>query len=160
MRHGNKINHLSRTTAHRKALLSNLAKALITHKRITTTLAKAKELRIFVEPLITKAKANTTHTRRMVFAALQDKEAVKELFDNIREKVANRPGGYTRILRMGFRAGDDAEMCIIELVDYNEISVEKAEKAETGRRTRRGRKKAAEETEVVDEQDEQDSTEA
>jgi large subunit ribosomal protein L17 len=144
MRHGNKINHLSRTTAHRKALLSNLAKALITHKRITTTLAKAKELRIFVEPLITKAKANTTHSRRMVFAALQDKEAVKELFDNVREKVANRPGGYTRIIRMGFRSGDDAEVCFIELVDFNELTVEKAENAETGRRTRRGRKKAAE----------------
>ncbi len=147
MRHGNKINHLSRTTAHRKALLSNLAKALITHKRITTTLAKAKELRIFVEPLITKAKANTTHSRRMVFAALQDKEAVKELFDNVREKVANRPGGYTRIIRMGFRSGDDAEVCFIELVDFNELTVEKAENAETGRRTRRGRKKAAEEAE-------------
>ncbi len=144
MRHGNKINHLGRTTGHRLALLRNLSCALITHKRISTTLAKAKELRTFVEPLITKAKANTTHTRRMVFGSLQNKEAVKELFDVISEKVGDRPGGYTRVLKTGFRKGDAAEMCIIELVDYNEAMLKTSgDKEGTAKRTRRSRSKKA-----------------
>jgi large subunit ribosomal protein L17 len=138
MRHGNKINHLGRTTAHRAALLRNLTIALFTHKRITTTLAKAKELRTFVEPLITKAKDNTTHNRRMVFSSLQNKEAVKELFGEIRDKVGDRPGGYTRILRTGFRLGDAAETCFIELVDFNEAML-KTNAPETKKRTRRSR---------------------
>jgi large subunit ribosomal protein L17 len=138
MRHGNKINHLGRKTAHRAALLRNLAIALFTHKRITTTLAKAKELRTFVEPLITKAKTNDTHNRRMVFSALQNKEAVKEVFDVIRDKVGDRPGGYTRILRTGFRLGDAAETCFIELVDFNEAML-KTNAPETKKRTRRSR---------------------
>ena len=138
MRHGNKINHLGRKTAHRAALLRNLAIALFTHKRITTTLAKAKELRTFVEPLITKAKTNTTHNRRMVFSSLQNKEAVKELFDVIRDKVGDRPGGYTRILRTGFRLGDAAETCFIELVDFNEAML-KTDAPVEKKRTRRSR---------------------
>jgi large subunit ribosomal protein L17 len=120
MRHNKKFNHLGRKTAHRKAMLSNMAISLIEHKRIATTLAKAKALRVYVEPLLNKAKDDTTHSRRTVFANLQNKEAVTELFQNISLKIANRPGGYTRILRTGFRLGDNAEMCIIELVDYNE----------------------------------------
>ena len=121
MRHGDKINNLSRTASHRKALLSNLACNLIEHKRITTTLAKAKALRRYIEPLITKAKENSTHQRRQVFSKLQDKEAIKELFDVIRLKVESRPGGYTRIIKLGARLGDNAELGMIELVDYNEI---------------------------------------
>ena len=120
MRHGKKINHLGRTSAHRKAMLSNMATSLIKHKRIKTTLAKAKALRKYVEPLLTKAKTNETHSRRVVFSYLQDKEAVGILFDEVAEKIATRPGGYTRILKTDFRFGDNAEMCIIELVDYNE----------------------------------------
>ena len=139
MRHGNKVNHLGRTTGHRVALLRNLACALIQHKRITTTLAKAKELRIFVEPLITKAKENTTHHHRMVFSALQDKEAVKTMFSEIRDKVGDRPGGYTRILRTGFRKGDAAETCFIELVDFNEAMLPNAGAAADKKRTRRSR---------------------
>ncbi len=142
MRHGNKVNHLGRKTGHRAALLRNLAIALFTHKRITTTLAKAKELRIFVEPLITKAKDNTTHNHRLVFSSLQNKEAVKLLFGEIREKVGDRPGGYTRILRTGFRQGDAAETCFIELVDYNEAMLKTAgaeEEATNKKRTRRSR---------------------
>jgi large subunit ribosomal protein L17 len=143
MRHGNKINHLGRKTGHRAALLRNLAIALFTHKRITTTLAKAKELRIFVEPLITKAKDNTTHAHRLVFSSLQNKEAVKLLFGEIREKVGDRPGGYTRILRTGFRKGDAAETCFIELVDYNEAMLKTVggseEEGATKKRTRRSR---------------------
>lgn len=121
MRHGDKNNNLSRTASHRKALLSNLACQLIQYKRITTTLAKAKALRPYVEPLITKSKENTTHQRREVFSKLQDKEAIKELFDVIAPKIASRPGGYTRVIKLGKRTGDNAEIGMIELVDYNEI---------------------------------------
>lgn len=148
MRHGDKINNLSRTKAHRDALLSNLACQLIRHKRIVTTLAKAKSLRTYVEPLITKSKQNTTHQRRIVFGYLQDKEAIKELFDNISAKIASRPGGYTRILKLGIRVGDNAEKAMIELVDYNETygkaaQAAAAETAAPAKRTRRaGTKKA------------------
>ncbi len=121
MRHGDKINNLGRTASHRRALLANLGAQLIQHKRITTTLAKAKALRTYVEPLITKAKENSTHQRRVVFSYLQDKEAIKELFDVVRLKVEGRPGGYTRIIKLGARVGDNAELAMIELVDYNEI---------------------------------------
>jgi len=121
MRHGDKINNLGRTASHRAALLSNLASQLIQHKRIVTTLAKAKVLRTYIEPLITKSKENTTHQRRVVFSYLQDKEAVTELFGTVAEKVAGRPGGYTRIIKLGSRAGDAAETAMIELVDFNEI---------------------------------------
>src|SRR6202012_3958748 len=147
MRHGDKINNLGRTASHRKALLSNLAIQLIQHKRIVTTLAKAKSLRTYIEPLITKGKENTTHQRRVVFSYLQDKEAVTELFGAIAEKIAGRPGGYTRIIKLGTRVGDNAETALIELVDYNEIYGKgKGEvKEAAGKRTRRagGRKKAA-----------------
>lgn len=149
MRHGDKINNLGRKKAHRDALLSNLACQLIKHKRIVTTLAKAKALRTYVEPLITKSKQNTTHQRRIVFSYLQDKEMIKELFDNIREKITARPGGYTRILKLGIRLGDNAEKAMIELVDYNEVYGKgKGETAETAatpaKRTRRaGTKKVA-----------------
>src|SRR5476651_533126 len=119
MRHGKKHNHLGRTTSHRKAMLSNMATSLILHKRITTTLAKAKALRVYVEPILTKAKNDTTHSRRTVFSYLQDKETVTILFREIAEKIANRPGGYTRIIKMENRLGDNAEMAMIELVDYN-----------------------------------------
>jgi len=140
MRHGDKINNLSRTASHRRALLNNLASQLIANKRITTTLAKAKALRTFVEPLITKAKDNTTHQRRIVFSHLQDKEAVKELFDVVRLKVEGRPGGYTRIIKLGTRVGDNAELALIELVDYNEIYGKgvAGQKEITGKRSRRG----------------------
>lgn len=121
MRHGDKVKNLSRTKAHRDALLSNLACQLIEHKRIVTTLAKAKALRVYVEPLITKGKTNSTHQRRIVFSYLQDKEAVTELFGSVAEKVAGRPGGYTRIIKLGTRTGDNAETAMIELVDFNEI---------------------------------------
>jgi len=142
MRHGDKIKNLSRTASHRKALLSNLAIALIKHKKIVTTLAKAKALRTYVEPLITKAKENTTHQRRTVFSYLQDKEAVTELFSTISEKVAGRPGGYTRIIKLGKRAGDNAETAMIELVDFNLIYGKGVEtKAEPAKRTRRGASK-------------------
>lgn len=137
MRHGKKFNHLGRKTAHRKAMLSNMACSLIEHKRITTTLAKAKALRGFVEPLLTKSKTDSTHSRRTVFGYLQNKEVVSELFRDIAPKIADRPGGYTRIIRLGYRLGDNAEMCMIELVDFNEIySNESAKK--TTRRSRRG----------------------
>jgi large subunit ribosomal protein L17 len=147
MRHGDKINNLGRKKAHRSALLSNLAAQLIQHKRITTTLAKAKALRTYVEPLITKCKDNTTHQRRMVFSHLQDKEAIQELFDVIRLKVEGRPGGYTRIIKLGARHGDAAEIAMIELVDYNEIYGKGIgeQKDTTAKRSRRGggsRKKA------------------
>ena len=141
MRHNKKFNHLGRKTAHRKSMLANMTISLIQHKRIATTLAKAKALRVYAEPLFTKAKEDTTHSRRTVFSYLQNKEAVTELFQNISQKIANRPGGYTRILRTGFRLGDNAEMCIIELVDYNENMLkEKAAKKAT--RTRRSKKAA------------------
>ncbi len=145
MRHGDKINNLGRTASHRKALLKNLASELIRHKRINTTLAKAKALRKFIEPLITKAKDNTTHQRRVVFSYLQNKEAVTELFGPIAEKVGGRPGGYTRIIKLGIRVGDNAETAMIELVDYNEIYGKgKGEVKEAAKKTRRGgsRKKA------------------
>jgi large subunit ribosomal protein L17 len=146
MRHGDKIKNLSRTKSHRDALLSNLASQLIQHKRIITTLAKAKALRTYVEPLITKSKENTTHQRRIVFSYLQDKEAIKELFDVISVKIAGRPGGYTRIIKLGVRAGDNAELGMIELVDFNDIYGKgREEKKETTKRTRRaggGKKKA------------------
>ena len=121
MRHGDKVKNLSRTKAHREALLSNLACQLIQYKRIVTTTAKAKALRVYVEPLITKAKENTTHQRRVVFSYLGDKEAIKELFGAVAEKVGGRPGGYTRIIKLGARPGDNAETALIELVDFNEI---------------------------------------
>lgn len=141
MRHGKKINHLSRTKEHRKALLTNMATSLILHKRISTTLAKAKALRTYIEPIITKSKDNTTHSRRIVFSYLQDKHAVKELFGDVAEKVADRPGGYTRILKTGNRLGDNAETAIIELVDYNELMLAaKAEKSSGKTKTRRSRR--------------------
>ena len=143
MRHNKKFNHLGRTASHRDAMLSNMATSLIMHKRISTTTAKAKALKRYIEPLLTKAKMDTTHSRRVVFKELQSKEAVTELFREIAQKIANRPGGYTRILRTGFRQGDAAEMCIIELVDYNENMLkEKAAKKAT--RTRRSKKATAE----------------
>lgn len=146
MRHGDKQNNLGRKKAHREALLSNLACQLIEHKRIVTTLAKAKVLRTYVEPLITKAKENTTHQRRIVFSYLQDKEAIKELFGAVSEKVGGRPGGYTRVIKLGARPGDNAEQALIELVDFNEIYGKgKEEKKEGAKRTRRAggtRKKA------------------
>ncbi len=146
MRHGDKQNNLGRKKAHREALLSNLACQLIEHKRIVTTLAKAKVLRTYIEPLITKAKENTTHQRRVVFSYLQDKEAIKELFGAVSEKVGGRPGGYTRIIKLGARPGDNAEQALIELVDFNEIYGKgKEEKKEGAKRTRRAggtRKKA------------------
>ena len=148
MRHNKKVNHLGRKSAHRKALMSNMASSLLIHKRISTTLAKARALRSYVEPLITKAKDDTTHSRRVVFSYLQDKDAVSELFRNISAKIADRPGGYTRILKTGNRLGDNAEMCIIELVDYNEAMLAAKEEAGKGkkRRSRRGAGKKAEET--------------
>ena len=140
MRHGDKIKNLSRTKSHRDALLSNLAVALITHKKIVTTVAKAKALRVYVEPLITKSKTNTTHQRRVVFSYLQDKEAITELFSAIAEKVAGRPGGYTRIIKLGARTGDNAEMALIELVDFNDIYGKgKGEAKEATKKTRRSR---------------------
>jgi large subunit ribosomal protein L17 len=139
MRHGKKFNHLGRTASHRAALLSNMASSLILHKRIETTVAKAKELRKYVEPLITKSKTDNTNNRRVVFAYLQNKESVKELFGIVSEKVASRPGGYTRIIKLGNRLGDNAEICFIELVDFNETMLAAAaEKAGKTRRSRRG----------------------
>lgn len=145
MRHNKKFNHLSRKKGHREALLSNLAISLIMHKRIFTTLAKAKALRVYAEPLITRCKKDDMSNRRLVFSYLQNKEAIKELFGVVAEKVADRPGGYTRILKTGHRLGDNAEMAMIELVDFNEsMLAEKAAKATKTRRSRRGGKKAAE----------------
>ena len=136
MRHNKKFNHLGRKTAHRKAMLANMASSLIQYKRIATTLAKAKALQLYVEPLLTKSKEDTTHSRRTVFSYLQNKEVITELFQNIAQKIADRPGGYTRILRTGNRQGDNAEMCIIELVDYNENML-KEKLAKKAARTRR-----------------------
>lgn len=148
MRHRKKVNHLSRTSAHRKAMLSNMASSLILHKRIETTVAKAKALRTYVEPLITKSKEDTTHSRRVVFSYLKDKYAVSELFREVSTKVESRPGGYTRIIKTGSRLGDSAEMCFIELVDYNENLLgtkdESKAKASTTRRSRRSKPKADE----------------
>lgn len=142
MRHGKKINHLGRKTAHRSAMLANMACSLIEHKRINTTVAKAKALKQFVEPLVTKSKEDTTHNRRIVFSKLRDKNALSELFREVAPKVGDRPGGYTRIIKLGNRLGDNADMALIELVDYNEIyNVNKPEKKKSTRRA--GRKKAA-----------------
>lgn len=142
MRHNKKFNHLSRKKAHRDALLSNMASSLILHKRITTTLAKAKALRVYVEPLITRSKKDDTQNRRLVFSYLQNKESVKELFGVVAGKVADRPGGYCRILKTGHRLGDNASMCFIELVDFNENMLGEGAKKKT-KRTRRGSKKKA-----------------
>ena len=150
MRHGKKINHLGRTSAHRKSLLANLASALIKNKRITTTLAKAKALQRYVEPLITKSKQDTTHSRRIVFSNIKDKDSITELFREISQKVATRQGGYTRVIKMGAREGDAAEMAMIELVDYNEVYV-KDTKAVAKKTTRRSTaKKKTEATEIVE----------
>ncbi|MCA6074185.1 50S ribosomal protein L17 [Fulvivirga sedimenti] len=149
MRHGKKFNHLSRTAPHRKAMLSNMASSLILNKRITTTVAKAKELRKYVEPLLTKAKEDTTHSRRVVFSYLNDKGSVQTLFDEVATKIADRPGGYTRIIKTGNRLGDNADMCIIELVDYNELMLaDKPAKAKT-RRSRRGKKSSSDDSGAV-----------
>lgn len=141
MRHGKKFNHLGRQAPHRKAMLANMACSLIEHKRVNTTVAKAKALKKFVEPLITKSKNDTTHSRRTVFRYLRSKEAVTELFRDVSAKVADRPGGYTRILKTGFRQGDNAEMCFIELVDYNENMLKDAKKKKSSRRRKGGAKK-------------------
>ena len=148
MRHGKKNNHLSRKKGHRKSLLSNMACSLIEHKSISTTLAKAKALRVYVEPLLTKSKTDSTHSRRTVFSYLQNKEAVSELFRDVAPKIATRNGGYTRIIRTGYRLGDNAEMCMIELVDFNEVYT-KEETKKTTRRSRRGGKKSSEEVSVA-----------
>lgn len=148
MRHGNKVNHLGRKSSHRKAMLSNMACSLIEHKRINTTLAKAKALKGYVEPLITKSKTDSTHSRRTVFSYLQSKEAVTELFREVAPKVANRPGGYTRIIRTGYRVGDNAEMCLIELVDFNVLYGAEAPVKKTTRRSRKP-KAVGEETDVA-----------
>lgn len=160
MRHNKKINHLGRTHSHRKAMLANMATSLILKKRITTTVAKAKALRTYVEPLITKGKNDTTHSRRTVFSYLKDKYAVSELFRDVAVKVADRPGGYTRILKTGTRFGDSAEMCIIELVDYNTTYVKESAKP-TAKKTRRGAKpkKAESVAETKIEESHQESTE-
>lgn len=137
MRHRNKINRLGRPVGHRKALLMNLSKSLIMHKRIVTTLAKGKVLRSFIEPILTRVKQDTTHARRMVFAHFQDKEPVKELFNHIAEKIEKRPGGYTRIIKLANRAGDHAAMCMIELVDYNDVYTKEAKVVKVARRRRK-----------------------
>ena len=144
MRHNKKFNHLGRTASHRKAMLSNMACSLIKHKRITTTLAKAKALRMYVEPLLTKSKEDTTASRRLVFSYLKDKNVISELFRDVAVKIADRPGGYTRILRTGFRLGDAAEMCIIELVDYNENMLKEKAAKKAPRTRRSAAKKVAE----------------
>jgi large subunit ribosomal protein L17 len=150
MKHKNSVNHLGRTSSHRKAMLSNMASSLLLHKKITTTIAKAKALKTLVEPLITKAKEDTTHNRRTVFSYLENKEAVAELFREVVVKVGDRPGGYTRILRTGNRLGDNADMCIIELVDYNEAMLSaKDSKKKTSRRSRKSAPAAADKAEVA-----------
>ncbi len=152
MRHNKNFNHLGRQAGHRKAMLSNMASSLILHKRIETTLAKAKAVRMFVEPLVTKSKEDTTHSRRVVFSYLKQKEAVTELFRTIAPKIAERPGGYTRILKTGFRLGDGADMCIIEFVDFNEpytLDITPAA-TEAKPKTRRSRKSAAKKTDAVE----------
>lgn len=137
MRHGKKFNSLGRQQGHRRALLRNLSSALIEHKRINTTLAKAKSLRVYIEPLVTKAKTDTTHSRRVVFSYLQNKEAIKELFGAVATKVGDRPGGYTRVIKTGFRKGDGAEMAMIEFVDFNDVYSNAKEEKKTGRRRRK-----------------------
>lgn len=153
MRHGKKFNHLGRTTSHRKAMLSNMASSLVVHKRINTTVAKAKALKKYVEPLVTRSKVDSTHNRRMVFSHLQSKEAVTELFKEVSIKIGDRPGGYTRIIRTGNRLGDNAEMCMIELVDFNEL-YGSDEKKETKKATRRRSKKSENEKNPTDLKDE------
>lgn len=149
MRHGKKDNHLGRTASHRKAMLSNMASSLIIHKRIETTLAKAKELRKYVEPLLTRAKEDSTHNRRVIFSYLNDKESVKELFGTVSDKIASRPGGYTRIIKLGTRLGDAAEVALVELVDFNDaLLLANADKPAKTRRSRRGGKKAEDATEA------------
>ncbi len=143
MRHGKKFNHLGRKTAHRKAMLANMACSLIEHKRINTTVAKAKAVKQFVEPLITKSKEDTTHNRRQVFSKLRSKEAVTELFREVSSKVGDRPGGYTRIIKLGNRLGDNADMAMIELVDFNELYNANGTKKKTTRRSRRGGSKSS-----------------
>ncbi len=143
MRHGKKVNHLGRTDSHRKAMMANMASSLIIHKRITTTLAKAKALRVYVEPLLTKSKSDTTHSRRTVFSYLQDKDSVNVLFREVAEKIANRPGGYTRIIKLENRLGDNAEMALIELVDYNTVYTKDGAAAAKKSTRRRGSGKGA-----------------
>lgn len=150
MRHGKKLNHLGRTAPHRKAMLANMASSLILHKRITTTLAKAKALRLYAEPLLTKSKNDSTHSRRTVFAYLKQAEAVKELFGPVAAKIADRPGGYLRILKLMNRQGDNAEMAIIELVDFNEAMLSFKEAKTTAKKTRRGKVKKDEATVVAE----------
>ena len=149
MRHNKNFNHLGRQAGHRKAMLSNMASSLILHKRIETTVAKAKAVKQFVEPLVTKSKEDTTHSRRIVFSYLKQKEAVTELFRTIAPKIADRPGGYTRILKTGFRLGDNAEMCIIELVDYNENMLKEKATKKAGRTRRSAKKVESTETTVA-----------
>lgn len=150
MRHKKKVNHLSRKRGHRHAMLSNMAASLIMHKRISTTTAKAKALKVYIEPLITKAKEDTTHSRRQVFSYLQDKDATSELFRDVVERIGDRPGGYTRIIRLGNRLGDNADMCIIELVDYNEVMLaDKSAATKSSKRRRRGGKKRSQEDETA-----------
>jgi len=159
MRHRKGFNHLGRTSSHRKAMLSNMAASLIMHKRISTTVAKAKALRTYVEPLITKSKDDTMHSRRVVFSYLQNKYAVTELFREVALKVGDRPGGYTRILKTGTRLGDNAEMCIIELVDFNENMLEAKATKKSSRRTRRRGTKKAEAEQTTDQTKEESKTE-
>jgi len=151
MRHGKKFNHLGRKSAHRKAMLSNMACSLIDHKRINTTVAKAKALKQYVEPLITKAKNDSTHSRRVVFSYLRQKETIKELFGAVSSKVGDRPGGYTRIIKTGNRLGDNAEMCMIELVDFNDVYTNGKDKKKTKTRRRKKTSAKVEETPVVEE---------
>ncbi len=161
MRHKKSFNHLGRTASHRRAMLANMATSLIMHKRITTTLAKAKALRSYVEPLITKSKNDTTHSRRVVFSYLQDKEAITELFREVSVKVGDRPGGYTRIIKLGTRQGDNAEMAMIELVDYNEhlLAEKAAKKSKSTRRRRGGKKKTSTEDKAPVEQKQETAVE-
>ncbi len=172
MRHGRKINHLGRTASHRKALLSNMASSLILNKRINTTVAKAKELRKYIEPLITRSKLDTTHSRRMVFSYLNNKESVKILFNEVADRIMDRPGGYTRIIKTGQRLGDNAEMCMMELVDFNDLyTKDTGEKKAKTRRSRRSRSKKSEDvhtdaaataevTEVAEKEDEKTDVKA
>ena len=150
MRHNKAINHLGRKSGHRKALLANMASSLILHTRINTTVAKAKALKVYLEPIITKSKEDTTHSRRVVFSYLKDKYAVTELFRTIAPKIADRPGGYLRVLHTGFRQGDGSEMALIEFVDFNEAALASAPAKAAKKSTRRSRKKAAEETPAVE----------
>lgn len=153
MRHGKRFNHLGRTTSHRKAMLANMASSLFVNKRINTTLAKAKELRKYVEPLITKAKSDTTHSRRVVFSYLQDKESIQALFNEVADRVADRPGGYTRIIKLGSRLGDNAEMAMVELVDFNDLLIKESAPKKTKTRRRKKSSSADAETKTVKAED-------